>query len=64
VDEFLDQLTEQGFDEPVRSIYFFWVDGYIIEHKELLRLARDTRKAGRYLALVIAATLEIVQERL
>ena len=31
---------------------------------QLLRLARNTRKAGRYLALVIAATLEIVQERL
>jgi hypothetical protein len=37
VEEFLCLLTEQGFDEPVRSIYFFWVDRYIIENKELKR---------------------------
>ena len=41
MEEFLDQLTEQGFDEPVRSIYFFWVDRYIIEHKELKREALE-----------------------
>jgi hypothetical protein len=37
VEEFLCLLTEQGFDEPVRSIYFFWVDRYIVENKELKR---------------------------
>jgi hypothetical protein len=35
VEEFLNRLTELGFDEPVRSIYFFWVDRYIIEQKDL-----------------------------
>jgi hypothetical protein len=35
VEEFLNQLSEKGFDEPVRSIYFFWVDRYIIENKDL-----------------------------
>jgi hypothetical protein len=35
VEEFLCQLTEQGFDAPARSIYFFWVDRYIVEHKDL-----------------------------
>jgi hypothetical protein len=35
VEEFHRLLTEQGFDEPVRSIYFFWVDRYIVENKEL-----------------------------
>jgi len=35
VEEFLNQLTEQGFDDPVRSIYFFWVDRYIVENKDL-----------------------------
>jgi hypothetical protein len=37
VDEFHSLLTEQGFDEPVRSIYFFWVDRYIVENKDLKR---------------------------
>lgn len=35
MEEFLNRLTELGFDEPVRSIYFFWVDRYIIEQKDL-----------------------------
>jgi len=35
LEEFLNQLTEKGFDAPVRSVYFFWVDRYIIENKEL-----------------------------
>lgn len=35
MEEFLYQLTEKGFDQPVRSIYFFWVDRYIVEHKDL-----------------------------
>jgi hypothetical protein len=39
-------LTEQGFDEPVRSIYFFWVDRYIIENKELKREALEKFARG------------------
>jgi hypothetical protein len=35
--EFLDKLTELGYDEPVRSIYFFWVDRYIVENRDLKR---------------------------
>jgi hypothetical protein len=35
VEEFLKQLTEEGYGEPVRSVYFFWVDRYIVENKEL-----------------------------
>ncbi len=37
MEKFLDELTEKGFDEPVRSLYFFWVDRYIIEHREVTR---------------------------
>ncbi len=37
MEKFLDELTEMGFDEPVRSLYFFWVDRYIIEHREITR---------------------------
>ena len=37
MDEFHSLLTEQGFEEPVRSIYFFWVDRYIVENKDLKR---------------------------
>jgi hypothetical protein len=33
VEEFLNELTEQGFDPPVRSVYFFWIDRYIIDNK-------------------------------
>jgi len=35
VEEFLDQLTEEGYEAPVRSLYFFWVDRYVIEHREI-----------------------------
>ena len=34
---FHNQLTDEGFNPPVRSMYFFWVDRYIIEHKDLTR---------------------------
>ncbi|HEX9024470.1 MAG TPA: hypothetical protein VF799_11595, partial [Geobacteraceae bacterium] len=37
VERFNEELTEKGFDAPVRSLYFFWVDRYIIEHKDLTR---------------------------
>ena len=46
VEEFHSLLTEQGFDEPVRSIYFFWVDRYIIENKELKREALEKFARG------------------
>jgi hypothetical protein len=37
VEQFLNELTENGFDAPVRSLYFFWVDRYIIENKEITK---------------------------
>jgi len=37
VEQFLNELSENGFDAPVRSLYFFWVDRYIIEHKEVTK---------------------------
>ena len=46
MEEFHRLLTEQGFDEPVRSIYFFWVDRYIIENKELKREALEKFARG------------------
>jgi hypothetical protein len=46
VEEFHCLLTEQGFDEPVRSIYFFWVDRYIIENKDLKREALEKFARG------------------
>ena len=35
MEQFDKELTEKGFDAPVRSLYFFWVDRYVIEHKDL-----------------------------
>ena len=46
MEEFHCLLTEQGFDEPVRSIYFFWVDRYIIENKDLKREALEKFARG------------------
>lgn len=37
MEHFHEQLTDEGFGEPTRSVYFFWVDRYIIEHKEITR---------------------------
>jgi hypothetical protein len=37
LEQFLNELTEKGFDAPVRSLYFFWVDRYIVEHKEITK---------------------------
>jgi hypothetical protein len=39
VEQFLNELSEKGFDEPVRSLYFFWVDRYIIENREITKEA-------------------------
>jgi hypothetical protein len=39
VEDFHKNLTEEGFDLPVRSLYFFWVDRYILEHKDLTKEA-------------------------
>ena len=35
VEDFQQTLTDEGYGEPTRSVYFFWVDRYIVEHKEL-----------------------------
>lgn len=35
VEEFQAMLTEEGFDAPTRSLYFFWVDRYIVENRDL-----------------------------
>lgn len=37
MENFHNMLTEEGFEAPVRSLYFFWVDRYIIEHKEITK---------------------------
>ena len=37
MEEFHRSLTEEGFDAPVRSLYFFWVDRYILEHRDLTK---------------------------
>lgn len=35
MEEFLQTLTAEGYGAPTRSVYFFWVDRYIIERKAL-----------------------------
>lgn len=35
MEQFHQSLTEEGFGAPVRSLYFFWVDRYILEKKNL-----------------------------
>ena len=35
MEEFMQTLTDEGYGAPTRSVYFFWVDRYIIERKEL-----------------------------
>ena len=35
VENLHQSLSEEGFGPPVRSLYFFWVDRYIVEHKDL-----------------------------
>jgi hypothetical protein len=37
VEEFLQQLTEEGFGEPTRSMYFIWVDRYIVVTRDLTK---------------------------
>ena len=37
MEQFHQLLTDEGYDVPVRSLYFFWVDRYILEHQELDR---------------------------
>ncbi len=37
MEEFHARLTDEGFGEPTRSVYFFWVDRYIIEKKHITR---------------------------
>jgi hypothetical protein len=35
MEDFLQTLTDEGYGAPTRSVYFFWVDRYIVERKEL-----------------------------
>lgn len=35
MDNFQEKLTEEGFGPPARSIYFFWIDRYIVENPAL-----------------------------
>ena len=35
MNDFLQKLTDEGYGAPTRSVYFFWVDRYIVERKEL-----------------------------
>jgi hypothetical protein len=37
MEQFHQLLTDEGYDSPVRSLYFFWVDRFILEHQELNR---------------------------
>jgi hypothetical protein len=37
MEHFHNNLTKEGYDAPVRSLYFFWVDRYIIEHRDITR---------------------------
>lgn len=37
MEEFQQKLTEEGFGEPTRSLYFFWVDRYIIEKRDITK---------------------------
>ena len=46
MENFHKTLTEEGFDAPVRSLYFFWVDRYIIEHKDINKEAMDKLVKG------------------
>ncbi len=41
MEDFLKELTEKGFDPPVRSVYFFWVDRYIIENPHITKEILD-----------------------
>jgi hypothetical protein len=41
VEEFLTQLDEEGFGPPARSIYFFWIDRYIIDRGDIEKNALD-----------------------
>ena len=46
MENFHKLLTDEGFDAPVRSLYFFWVDRYIIEHKDINKEAMDKLVKG------------------
>lgn len=37
LDHFLEKLTLEGFDPPTRSIYFFWVDRFIVQNRDITR---------------------------
>ena len=35
MENFLSRLTDEGFGERTRSLYFFWIDRFIIEKQEI-----------------------------
>jgi hypothetical protein len=37
MEQFHQLLTDEGYEAPVRSLYFFWVDRFILERKDLNR---------------------------
>jgi hypothetical protein len=37
VEDFLAKLDEEGFGVPARSIYFFWIDRFIIDRKDITK---------------------------
>ena len=41
MEDFLTNLTEEGFGVPTRSLYFFWIDRFIIEKKDIRKEAMD-----------------------
>jgi hypothetical protein len=41
VEDFLAKLTEEGFGVPTRSLYFFWIDRFIIEKKDIRKDVMD-----------------------
>ena len=41
MEDFLARLTEEGFGERTRSLYFFWIDRFIIEKQEIRKEAME-----------------------
>lgn len=37
MEEMLQQLDAEGFDPPTRSMYFIWVDRYIIDNRDVTK---------------------------
>lgn len=37
LEHFMEKLTLEGFDPPSRSMYFFWVDRFIVQNRHITR---------------------------